>query len=264
MSIQSILSNFSQLPMSDKVKTLELLEKSLKLDPIHILPKEIILFILQFMNYRDLLSLKLLNKSYFNLIKDEHIWYKLYLREYPITRDMNYNQFEHYYAKEHHLDDSWSKLHYTVHATKIHSRGIYCVDVADVVVVGGRDQLVKIFDLEGNLMHRMSGHAASVLCTELVAGSSTDDPNIPPHLHPVPIKDKIVSGSSDATCAIWDVKNARLITRFTAHREAVLNVSVFQDFQTFATCSKDRHVRLWDIQNLGTPLLNMDSHQGTH
>ena len=261
MSIHQIFVSFQRLSAVDKVKTLELLEKSLKLDPIHILPKEIILFILSFMNYRDLLNLKLLNKSYYKLIKDEHIWYKLFLHEYPIYKDMDYNKFEFYYMQQHHLDANWSRLKYNVFATKIHSRGIYCVDVHDVVVCGGRDQLVKIFDLNGNLLSKMAGHTASVLCTELVADTSNNDINIPPHLQPVPNKSTIVSGSSDATVAIWNIKTNKLLQRFPAHREAVLNVSIYQHFQTFATCSKDRHVRLWDVTNLQTPLVNMDGHQ---
>eukprot|EP00835_Amoeboradix_gromovi_P000769 NODE_29_length_33183_cov_0.333666.p3 type:complete len:440 gc:universal NODE_29_length_33183_cov_0.333666:12090-13409(+) len=262
MSIQQILINFSKLKLPDKLKTLELLEKSLKLDPIQILPNEIILHILQFMDYHDLLNIKLLNKTYFNLIKDEHLWYKLYLKEYPVYNNMDYNKFEYYYAQQKHLDSNWSDLNYNGYATKIHSRGIYCVDLSsDIIVCGGRDHLVKVFDLSGTLISKLSGHTASVLCIELATDESNNYSHIPLHLLPVTTKNRIVSGSSDATVAIWDSNCGTLINRFNAHLEAVLNLSVFKNFHTFATCSKDRHVALWDVNNCSSPLLNMDGHQ---
>ena len=249
--------------MNEKIATLERLEKSMKTDPTTMLPPEIILLILQFMDYKDLLSLKQISRSYYNLIKDQNLWYKLYLRKYPWKNSMDYSRSEEYFYTQHHVDNNWNTLKYKVHTTKIHSRGIYCVDICDnLIVCGGRDQTVKMFDLQGKLLAEMRGHTASVLCVQLVSGADIPEhSSIPSHLYPMSLRNRIVSGSSDASVSIWDTSNATLLVKFPAHSEAVLNVSVFDNFHTFATCSKDRHVRLWDINNLQTPLLSMDGHQ---
>eukprot|EP00834_Sanchytrium_tribonematis_P003708 NODE_153_length_15389_cov_1.201439.p6 type:complete len:269 gc:universal NODE_153_length_15389_cov_1.201439:6163-5357(-) len=258
-SIETILTTFSQLTMREKILTLELLEKSLKLDPLKILPKEIILHILEFMNYEDLLNLKSVNNHYYNLVKDDLIWYRLYIRHYRLKRQMDHSKFEFYYVQEHKLDKNWKSLNYNTHATKVHSRGIYCVDVGDIIVCGGRDQLLKIFDLNGKLLCQLQGHTASVLCTELVPTHYPKYEHIPEHLHPVQTKNRIVTGSSDSTVGIWDACDMKLVTRFNAHREAVLNVSVYRNFETFATCSKVNFFSL-RIDTLGSGILTISKH----
>jgi WD40 repeat protein len=74
----------------------------------------------------------------------------------------------------------------------------------------------------------LTGHNGSVLCLQY-------DEKV------------IVTGSSDSTVRIWNVKTGELINTLLHHCEAVLHLR-FSD-GTMVTCSKDRSIAVWQMNS---------------
>ncbi|KAL6958083.1 negative regulation of NIK/NF-kappaB signaling [Sarracenia purpurea var. burkii] len=72
----------------------------------------------------------------------------------------------------------------------------------------------------------LTGHTGSVLCLQY-------DENV------------IISGSSDSTVRVWDVKTGEMINTLIHHCEAVLHLRFSNDMMV--TCSKDRSIAVWDM-----------------
>ncbi|KAJ5818478.1 F-box and WD40 domain protein [Penicillium riverlandense] len=84
-------------------------------------------------------------------------------------------------------------------------------------------------------------HSASILCLQF-------DEEI------------MVTGSSDHTCIVWDIKDDyRPIRRLTGHRAGVLDVCF--DDRYIVSCSKDSSICVWD-RNTGTLLQQLVGHVG--
>ena len=59
----------------------------------------------------------------------------------------------------------------------------------------------------------------------------------------------IVSGSSDKTVKLWDVKNQVLLHTFDGHESGVNSVAFSPDAQYIVSGSSDNTVKLWDVEN---------------
>lgn len=129
------------------------------------------------------------------------------------------------------------------------SKGVYCLQYDDHKIVSGlRDNTIKIWDratlqcarvsrsiafhvlllihLTLLLKQILTGHTGSVLCLQY------DDK-------------VIISGSSDATVRVWDVKNGVMVNTLIHHCEAVLHLRFNNGMMV--TCSKDRSIAVWDM-----------------
>ena len=72
--------------------------------------------------------------------------------------------------------------------------------------------------------------------------------------------DIVVTGSSDSTCIVWDIKaDYRPILRLRHHTAGVLDVCF--DNKYIVSCSKDTAICLWDRQT-GTLLRTLKGHRG--
>lgn len=71
----------------------------------------------------------------------------------------------------------------------------------------------------------------------------------------------IVSGSSDKTIKLWDVRSHQLIQHYPAHSDAVTSVSLHPNGYYLASTSKDKTIRLWDLRE-GRLLFTMQGHAG--
>lgn len=73
-------------------------------------------------------------------------------------------------------------------------------------------------------------------------------------------EDRLVTGSSDCTCIVWDVKAGyRPLRRLRHHVAGVLDVCF--DSKHIVTCSKDTMICLWD-QETGDFLRKLSGHRG--
>lgn len=100
------------------------------------------------------------------------------------------------------------------------------------IVVGSWDSIVRVLDMQGNLLAQCNGHEDWVnsVCV-------THD-------------NKIVSASKDATVRVWDMQG-NILALCKGHQDSVVCVCVTQD-NKIVSSSRDGKVRVWDIQ--GNPL----------
>ena len=55
----------------------------------------------------------------------------------------------------------------------------------------------------------------------------------------------IITGSSDSTVRVWDVKTGAHLNTLMHHSEAVLHLRYYNGIMV--TCSKDRSIAVWDM-----------------
>jgi len=73
-----------------------------------------------------------------------------------------------------------------------------------------------------------------------------------------------ISGSSDKTVALWDLRNtSKSLHLFEGHNEDVWKVEWAPTNNTiFASCSSDRRIRIWDMSKIGAEVKNEDAVDG--
>ncbi|KAI5121589.1 hypothetical protein M0805_009460 [Coniferiporia weirii] len=179
------------------------------------------------------------------------------------------------------LDRRWA--HAEPHTTRIagHTDSVYCLEFdARRLVTGSRDRTIKVWDLHtGQLRATLRGHAGSVLClkfdkTAMAHVDSGEDPGTSAGKS----DGFMVSGSSDCTVLVWDLRrlwrasggaksngsqiNAgpELVKRvLRGHTGGVLDLRV--DKQWIVSCSKDTLIRVWDRKTLSLAQ-TLQGHEG--
>jgi hypothetical protein len=112
------------------------------------------------------------------------------------------------------------------------------------IVSGSYDKTVKLWGVDGKLIHTLNGH---IFYVHSVAFS--------------PDGQRIVSGSSDNTIRLWNVEGALLPRIMTGHTDWVLSVAISPDGQTIASGSADKTINIWGID--GKLLRTLTGHNGS-
>jgi WD40 repeat protein len=100
----------------------------------------------------------------------------------------------------------------------------------DILVTGGRDETVKIWDLNvGKCVNTLVGHTDNVWYLQF------DD-------------DKIISGSADKTMCFWDFRSGKCFNTLVGH-ERGLSCLHFED-DLLMSGSADRTIKLWDLRTM--------------
>ncbi|HEY9641982.1 MAG TPA: hypothetical protein V6C57_15960 [Coleofasciculaceae cyanobacterium] len=111
------------------------------------------------------------------------------------------------------------------------------------LATGGTDGIVRLWDLQGNLIRSFQAHTAGIQDIQF-------SPN----------GQRLATGSADGTAKLWDLQGNRLNT-LTGHRGNVLVVQFSPDGQRLATGGADGTARLWTRQ--GVQLAEFRGHQGS-
>ena len=105
----------------------------------------------------------------------------------------------------------------------------------DVIVFGGRDGALRIFDKTGRpIGDPLTGHTGEVLAVALGRFAG---------------QDVIVSGSEDGTVRVWDQHGRLFRNPLVGHRSGVYGVAVtsFRGDEVIVSCGRgDTAVRIWD------------------
>jgi len=104
------------------------------------------------------------------------------------------------------------------------------------ILTSSGDQTCVLWDIEtGKPLNKFTDHDGDVLSVSLSSDQST-----------------FVSGSTDATAKIFDIREARIAQMsFLSHHEDVNSVQFFPNDQAFGTGSEDKTCKIFDIRYAG-------------
>ncbi|KAL2352896.1 WD40-repeat-containing domain protein [Cryomyces antarcticus] len=166
-----------------------------------------------------------------------------------------------------------------------HTDSVYCVQFdEEKIITGSRDRTIRVWDINTYKCLRVIGGPA----TRPVPGPKELKAVEPPFLHHVepsvngtPAGDSIfhvpsdyhsasilclqyddeimVTGSSDSTLIVWDIKTYEPIKRLVKHASGVLDVAFDDNY--IVSCSKDSTITIWDRKTL-EPKQVLHGHKG--
>jgi len=187
------------------------------------------------------------------------------------------------------LKQRWTNGHAAAIYLEGHTDSVYCVQFDEAkILTGSRDRTIRIWDARTYQCIKILGvpsrGAASAVpplpadvniaergqrpCVKVFSPQSMIEPTpvVPYLFHSGSIlclqyDDEImITGSSDCTLIVWDVKaDYQPIRRLRKHTAGVLDVCF--DDKHVVSCSKDATVRLWDRQT-GDLLRRLTGHRG--
>jgi serine/threonine protein kinase len=99
-------------------------------------------------------------------------------------------------------------------------------------IAGGVGVSIRIWDLAGNEVRRLSGHTGAIrsLC-----------------FHPE--GNRLFSASDDKTIRVWDLLSFREVQRFTRHTSAVTSMAMIASEDMLASGGRDQTLRVWDLRS---------------
>lgn len=219
-------------------------------DFISMLPSEIAVKILSYVDARTLVTCESVCKTWRITILESNLWRKQYERlaaSNPLWRQLSEERrgelprggavdpavwkgtFTSFYTQESRIRSNWRRGSCLRTSIPCNGNGIYCLQYdKDKIICGSRDNTIKIWNsrtLECEQI--LSGHEGSVLCLQFD-------------------ETKIVSGSSDSTVRVWDRASGRCVATLDNHTQSVLHLRF--DESRLVTCSKDRTVIVWRLR----------------
>ena len=129
---------------------------------------------------------------------------------------------------------------------KAHQAAIWAVDIspdAKKIVTAGDDSLIKIWNINGNLLHTLKGHTQKVWDVAIA-----------------PQGDRIASVSEDNTVKTWNI-NGNLLQTLKGHKDAVRTVAYSSNGSFIVSGSEDRTVKIWQLDKRNKLVTTLVGHQ---
>lgn len=232
-------------------------------DIIAELPAEVGLYFLSsFLELPDILSCLLVSLHWRTLARDNTVWRSMFLaagwmidikraHSRGWLRESSQSPNWHaLYRNRHILERRWTNALpnsvYTPSRQRLcgHTDSVYCVEFDSTrIITGSRDKSIKVWSAKtGALLNTFFGHLGSVLCLKF---------DLDWDLYSSEASGMMVSGSSDRSTIVWNLRSLGNDGAVDAQRRAVLyghNGGVL-DLRTnkhwIASCSKDGDIRVW-------------------
>lgn len=272
----------------------------IRYDPMDVLATELLEHMLTFLDASALLKLQMVSKRWHSLCQSPSVWRQVFYREYapsrphsraigaPSVAGLGKNRagqdYRKLYAVRRQIDNRWAKGKAAAIYLNGHKDSVYCIQFdEDKIITGSRDNTVRVWDArtydcirklappnnqrERNTILRAEVEPEGVRPFRKMDVYPEDVPSKPQTMwHHASVlclqydDELLVTGSSDFTCIVWDIKNDyEPKFRLIGHRAGVLDVCI--DKRRIATCSKDTTIKIWD-RNTGALLQTLQGHRG--
>ncbi|CAO3644222.1 unnamed protein product [Cunninghamella echinulata] len=193
------------------------------------LPVEIIQAILYHSDYQFILTLSSTCKYVQHLCKDGYIWYTQFQHDFHTPKTLfSPNQYLTLYQNHYLLTNRWFEGQMKTQYLQGHQGSVYCLTRlnATQIISGSRDRTLRVWQMKQEhqqqqqqqqqkdnhchdntkpIITKKTMHQGSILCLKVSSNL-------------------MITGSSDATCALWDTRTLTLLTTFKEHHHGVLDV----------------------------------------
>ncbi|XP_027837604.2 F-box/WD repeat-containing protein 7 [Aphis gossypii] len=261
---------------------LQLIEPQFQRDFISLLPKELALYVLSYLEPKDLLKAAQTCHSWRFLSEDNLLWREKCLNaNIPLT-----DPFTIKCSKNHSVTSPWKSSYMRHHAIEMNWRikpikmpiilkghddhVITCLQFCgNQVVSGSDDNTLKVWSvITGKCLRTLVGHTGGVWSSQMAGNviiSGSTDRTLKVwnaetgqcthtlyghtstvrcmHLH----ENKVVSGSRDASLRLWDIKTGQCLSIFLGHQAAVRCVQY--DGRLIVSGAYDYLVKVWDAES---------------
>ena len=255
---------------------------------LKMLPGEIFLEILEYLDFKDLGNAALACKTWSHFAASPTVLRGAYMSQYhrrtsfpspyiqigglgigrPFAQQPAQNWKAMAKARTE-ISDNWKHNRARAIYFEGHTDSVYCCQFdEDKIITGSRDRTIRVWDIHTYQCIRVIGGPAyrpaapssaerlatvdeTVYSGENMNGTKSGDQlfHIPREHHAASIlclqydHEILVTGSSDHTCIVWDLKTWEPLTRLRNHSAGVLDVCLDRDF--IISCSKDLTICVW-------------------
>ncbi|KAJ5390309.1 uncharacterized protein N7496_001377 [Penicillium cataractarum] len=266
----------------------------IRIDPVSFLPSEVMAHVLSYLDPASLMEAESVSHSWHRQASSPHVWKHAFRGAYPcrpasatatkkkqsvgLGKSIPNQDWKRMFFVRRALEQRWKEGKAAAIYLHGHQDSVYCAQFdEDKIITGSRDRTihhrsspddVSIAGPVNNPAQQAMGKSPfATICPPSTPSAGIVTPmEQPADYHSASIlclkfdEEIMVTGSSDYTCIVWDVKNDyRPIHRLTAHRAGVLDVCF--DDRYIVSCSKDTTICVWDRQT-GALLKQLMGHRG--
>ncbi|CAI4405332.1 ALI_HP2_G0021930.mRNA.1.CDS.1 [Saccharomyces cerevisiae] len=233
----------------------------IKIDFISILPQELSLKILSYLDCQSLCNTTRVCRKWQKLADDDRVWYHmceqhidrkcpncgwglplLHMKRARIQQNSSGSSsnadiqtqttrpWKVIYRERFKVESNWRKGHCRIQEFKGHMDGVLTLQFNyRLLFTGSYDSTIGIWDLfTGKLIRRLSGHSDGVKTLYF------DDR-------------KLITGSLDKTIRVWNYITGECISTYRGHSDSVLSVDSYQ--KVIVSGSADKTVKVWHVES---------------
>ncbi|CCH60910.1 hypothetical protein TBLA_0D04130 [Henningerozyma blattae CBS 6284] len=233
----------------------------IKIDFISVLPREISLKILRYLDCQSLCNAAIVSRSWQRLADDDSVWYHmceqhidkkcrncgwglplLHMKRVRMCNEVcqvkdlsggmkctTVNPWKNVYRERYKVESNWRRGCCQIREFKGHMDGVLTLQFNyRLLFTGSYDSTIAIWDLySGKLIRRLNGHSDGIKTLYF-------DEN------------KLITGSLDKTIRVWDYKGGRCISTYKGHSDSILSVDCYK--KLIVSGSADCSVKVWHIE----------------
>ncbi|XP_077445827.1 F-box/WD repeat-containing protein 7-like [Stigmatopora argus] len=220
---------------------MQLIEPQFQRDFISLLPKELALYVLNFLAPRDLLRAAQTCR-YWRILAEDNLLWREKCREEGVPQFSSPRQrpgvrpgvalgtWKSTYIRQHRIESNWRNGGARqAKVLKGHDdHVITCLQFSgDLIVSGSDDNTLKVWSaVTGECLRTLTGHTGGVWCSQMAAAT-------------------VVSGSTDRTLRVWDADGGECVHTLYGHTSTVRCMHLHGD--RVVSGSRDTTLRVWDL-----------------
>lgn len=201
---------------------------------LNFLPLECLEYILSFLTIKDLCTLSQTCLFWNKLCSQDHIWLKLYLKNWKIRKTRTKPSWKEEYCFKSMNEKNLISGEFSIHTYRGHQTSVYCLQfdlLNQKLISGSGDACIKVWDTK------------SKTCNKTIKAH-----NGPVHsLHFM--NDLLVTGGGDSVVKLWDLEDLSEEPKtFIGHSSWVQSVQIFDDGRYLISGGGDKTVKTWDTE----------------